>query len=178
MTREQQPKKLMIVRNDGPDADNIAAFMLMFQWASKRSDVELVIIFEPRAVDFSLRSLKPDAQEHLDSLLREHFSGAGSPLKIRLNGLLIEQAINKVEKISDEDRALVSLPNFVYFRFRLSQFAKTENLQPAPYGNQRLQRLRRGLEATCFARGQRPCNVPLRTTRNIRTSLQVHCPGG
>jgi hypothetical protein len=30
MTREQEPKKLMIVRNDGPDADNIAAFMLMF----------------------------------------------------------------------------------------------------------------------------------------------------
>ncbi|KAL3587942.1 hypothetical protein FPOAC2_13841 [Fusarium poae] len=85
MTREQEPKKLMIVRNDGPDADNIAAFMLI------------------------LKSLKPDAQEHLDSLLRKHFSGAGSPLKIRLNGLLTEQAISKVEKISDEDRALLHM---------------------------------------------------------------------
>ncbi|EXL38922.1 hypothetical protein FOCG_18449, partial [Fusarium oxysporum f. sp. radicis-lycopersici 26381] len=106
MTRQQATKKLVIFRNDAPDADNIAAFMLLLQWAKNAPDVELVIIFEPRPVDFSLATLKPDDQEHLDSLLKRHFAGLGKPLKIRLNGLLTEQAISQVTDLSKEDRDL------------------------------------------------------------------------
>ncbi|KAG7402955.1 hypothetical protein Forpe1208_v016846 [Fusarium oxysporum f. sp. rapae] len=109
MTRQQDTKKLVIVRNDDADADNIAAFMLLLQWAKNAPDVELVIIFEPRPVDFSLATLKPDDQEHLDSLLKRHFAGLGKPLKIRLNGLLTEQAISQVTDLSKEDRDLLSM---------------------------------------------------------------------
>ncbi|KAF4435539.1 hypothetical protein F53441_13485 [Fusarium austroafricanum] len=109
MTGQQDTKKLVIVRNDAPDADNIAAFMLLLQWAKERPDVELVIIFEPRPVDFSLAVLKPDDQEHLDSLLERHFAGLGKPLKIRLNGLLTEDHISPRKGLSEEDRSLLSM---------------------------------------------------------------------
>ncbi|RKK77836.1 hypothetical protein BFJ68_g17940, partial [Fusarium oxysporum] len=106
MTAQRRTKKLVIVRNDAPDADNIAAFMLLLQWAKNAPDVELVIIFEPRPVDFSLAILKPDDQKQLDRLLKRHFSELGNPLKIRLNGLLTEQAISQVTNLSEEDWAL------------------------------------------------------------------------
>ncbi|KAH7183857.1 hypothetical protein BKA60DRAFT_475075 [Fusarium oxysporum] len=109
MTAQRGTKKLVIVRNDAPDADNIAAFMLLLQWAKKAPDVELVIIFEPRPVDFSLAILKPDDQKQLDRLLKRHFPELGNPLKIRLNGLLTEQAISQVTNLSEEDRALLSM---------------------------------------------------------------------
>jgi hypothetical protein len=115
MTAQRETKKLVIVRNDAPDADNIAAFMLLLKWAKNAPDVELVIIFEPRPVDFSLATLKPDDQEHLDSLLKRHFAGLGKPLKIRLNGLLTEQAISQVTDLSKEDRDLVSFESFTFF---------------------------------------------------------------
>ncbi|EMT69218.1 hypothetical protein FOC4_g10000479 [Fusarium odoratissimum] len=106
MTAQRKTKKLVIVRNDAPDADNIAAFMLLLQWAKNAPDVELVIIFEPRPIDFSLAILKPDDQKQLDRLLKRHFPELGNPLKIRLNGLLTEQAISQVTNLSEEDRAL------------------------------------------------------------------------
>ncbi|KAF5707247.1 hypothetical protein FMUND_11205 [Fusarium mundagurra] len=109
MIAQRKNKKLVIVRNDAPDGDNIAAFMLLLQWAKNAPDVELVIIFEPRPVDFSLATLKPDDQEHLDSLLERHFADLGKPVKIRLNGLLTEQAISQVPNLSEEDRALLSM---------------------------------------------------------------------
>ncbi|KAF4950788.1 hypothetical protein FSARC_13085 [Fusarium sarcochroum] len=110
MTDQQGTKKeLVIVRNDAPDADNIAAFMLLFQWAKSRPDVELVIVFEPRPVDFSLATLKPGDQERLDGLLKLHFADIGKPLKIRLNGLLTEQAISQVTNLSEEDRVLLHM---------------------------------------------------------------------
>ncbi|KAG7420642.1 hypothetical protein Forpi1262_v016327 [Fusarium oxysporum f. sp. raphani] len=109
MTAQRGTKKLVIVRNDAPDADNIAAFMLLLQWAKNAPDVELVIIFEPRPVDFSLAILKPDDQKQLDRLLKRHFPELGNPLKIRLNGLLTEQAISQVTNLSEEDRALLSM---------------------------------------------------------------------
>ncbi|KAK2666497.1 hypothetical protein RAB80_018154 [Fusarium oxysporum f. sp. vasinfectum] len=109
MTAQRGTKKLVIVRNDAPDADNIAAFMLLLQWAKNAPDVELVVIFEPRPVDFSLAILKPDDQKQLDRLLKRHFPELGNPLKIRLNGLLTEQAISQVTNLSEEDRALLSM---------------------------------------------------------------------
>ncbi|KAJ9419045.1 hypothetical protein FOXG_22400 [Fusarium oxysporum f. sp. lycopersici 4287] len=109
MTAQRGTKKLVIVRNDAPDADNIAAFMLLLQWAKNAPDVELVIIFEPRPVDFSLAILEPDDQKQLDRLLKRHFPELGNPLKIRLNGLLTEQAISQVTNLSEEDRALLSM---------------------------------------------------------------------
>ncbi|RKK70335.1 hypothetical protein BFJ71_g17680, partial [Fusarium oxysporum] len=109
MTAQQGTKKLVIARNDAPDADNIAAFMLLLQWAKNAPDVELVVIFEPRPVDFSLAILKPDDQKQLDRLLKRHFPELGNPLKIRLNGLLTEQAISQVKGLSKEDRDLLSM---------------------------------------------------------------------
>ncbi|SPJ86830.1 uncharacterized protein FTOL_11855 [Fusarium torulosum] len=109
MTGQQHTKKLVIIRNDAPDVDNIAAFMLLLQWAKSRPDVELVIIFEPRPVNFSLATLKPGDREHLDRLLELHFADLGKPLKIRLNGLLTEQAISQVTNLSEEDRALLHM---------------------------------------------------------------------
>jgi hypothetical protein len=124
MTGQQDTKKVVIVRNDGPDADNIAAFMLLLQWAKSKPDVELVIVFEPRPVDFRLATLKPGDQERLDGLLKLHFDDLGKPLKIRLNGLLTEQAISKVKNLSEEDRALVSFAISICFilLFPLSSF--------------------------------------------------------
>jgi hypothetical protein len=115
MTGQQETKKLVIVRNDAPDADNIAAFMLLLQWAKDKRDVELVVIFEPRPVDFSLAILKPDDQKHLDRLLKHHFSDLGKPLNIRLNGSLTEEAISQVTNLSEEDRALVSFESLIFF---------------------------------------------------------------
>ncbi|PCD24119.1 hypothetical protein FGRA07_11395 [Fusarium graminearum] len=109
MTGEKERKNLLIVRNDGPDADNIAAFMLMYQWAKGKPDVELVIIFEPRGVNCGLRTLKHNDQDSLDSLLKAHFSHVGFPIEIRLKGLLTEQHVEKVENISEEDRELLRM---------------------------------------------------------------------
>lgn len=114
MTSEQERNRETIMKNDLSDGDNVATFMAGFQRAQMRSNVAPVIIVEPRAVDFSLETLKPDDQARLDSLLQKHFSHVGTPIKIRLNGLLTEQLIDNVEKINSEDRALVSPPNIVH----------------------------------------------------------------
>ncbi|KAF4331620.1 hypothetical protein FBEOM_14624, partial [Fusarium beomiforme] len=82
--------------------------MLLLQWAKNNPDVELVIVFEPRPVDFSLEILKPDDQEHLDSLLKR-FAELGKPLKIRLNGLLEEGHIRDTPGLSNEDRDLLNM---------------------------------------------------------------------
>ncbi|KAM0293729.1 hypothetical protein ACHAPM_011515 [Fusarium culmorum] len=112
MTGEQEPKNpeyLVVISDDSPDGDNVAAFKLICKWAEGNSDVELVIILGPRAVDFGLKTLKPDDQSHLDSLFRKHFRHVESPIKIRLRGLLTEEHVKEVENIGEEDRKLLRM---------------------------------------------------------------------
>lgn len=115
MTSEKERKKLLFMRNDSTDADNVWQLLFGLRWALGRSNVEPVIIIEPRAVDFSLETLKPDDIKRLNSLLIDHFSHVGDPLKIRLNGLLTKPDIDNVKTINEADRALVSLPKCCSF---------------------------------------------------------------
>ncbi|KAF5699455.1 hypothetical protein FGLOB1_11374 [Fusarium globosum] len=107
MADQKETKELVIFNNDGIDSDNVAAWMVQSQLSNGQSGVELVLVFESRPVNFSLVTLRPDDQARLDSLLKNNFGHIGTPLKIRLNGLLTVDDLDK--GFSKEDQSLLRM---------------------------------------------------------------------
>ncbi|RYC81888.1 hypothetical protein BFJ63_vAg15235 [Fusarium oxysporum f. sp. narcissi] len=103
MTGQQETNEVVVYHNDEADVDNIAALMHLSELVKSQPHIELVIVFESRPVDFSLVTLKPDDRAHLDSLLRNNFGHIGEPLKIRLNGLLKTEDLDKGFSKEDQD---------------------------------------------------------------------------
>ncbi|KAF5988530.1 hypothetical protein FBULB1_1406 [Fusarium bulbicola] len=106
MNIRQEINELVIWNNDWSDTDNIASLIYLLKRLKRQSHIDLVIVFEPRPVDFSLVTPKPDEQARLDSLLKNNFRHLGTPVKIRLNGLLSD---NDLDGFSKEDQHLLRM---------------------------------------------------------------------
>ncbi|KAK2922429.1 hypothetical protein FoTM2_017785 [Fusarium oxysporum f. sp. vasinfectum] len=107
MTGQPETSEVVVYSNDWTDPDNIAGLKFLSELAKSRSHIHLVIVFEPRPVDFSLVTLKPDDRAQLDSLLKNNFGHLGTPLEIRLNGLLTDMDLD--EGFSKEDQDLLRM---------------------------------------------------------------------
>ncbi|KAF5966605.1 hypothetical protein FBULB1_11573 [Fusarium bulbicola] len=102
MVGQQETKDLVIFCNDCTDSDNPAAWKSQLERSKGQSHIDLVIVFEPRPVDFNLITLRPNDQARLDNLLKSNFSHLGTPLKIRLNGWLTDHDLDGFSK-DDQD---------------------------------------------------------------------------
>ncbi|KAL7755407.1 hypothetical protein ACKLNR_014505 [Fusarium oxysporum f. sp. zingiberi] len=120
MTGQQEANEVVVYHNDEADVDNIAALMHLSELVKIQPHIELVIVFESRPVDFSLVTLKPDDRAHLDSLLRNNFGHIGEPLKIRLNGLLKTEDLDKGFSKEDQDLLVLKANAGNYNQLRMA----------------------------------------------------------
>ncbi|KAF4502798.1 hypothetical protein FAGAP_954 [Fusarium agapanthi] len=160
MTAQSESKTEIIFHQDSPDVDNIGALGHAVRLAETASDVELIIILEPRLVDFSLEVLNPDNQAHLDSLLKNHFDELGIPPKIRLNGLLEHEAIDRLAA-SKEDKDLLRM-------------AVNASKDPKPHGSLEARRKDSELHATLMARDVANYLNKLPELSQGKTKITIH----
>ncbi|GKU16215.1 unnamed protein product, partial [Fusarium langsethiae] len=101
-------ENLVIYYNDFIDSDNLAAAMAVWKATCQKSNTRLIWIIEPRQVCFGL-SMTDEQVDVCKGLIQKYFPSLGSPAKVLLGGLIKQTDLDRIENLTEADRALLKM---------------------------------------------------------------------